>query len=331
MQLARCKVSERSFSHKQAEPVTAPDRWLKPGASNYRGSSPVACGGLKPDVVNFALYLTTDLGQHWAPLQPPLDPQGSSTHPSTFDTLGALATYQQVTYALFLSPPRSASRRSVAFLMSRDHLRTWMPIPDMGGIPIIDGFWLNPVTGALLVMHSSDTGYLETLQTSTDGGRTWTILAPPHIPVVLDDIAVQQPFTDQPWQICGGDPTTGVNENGVQQNPHNMDTLACTADGGAHWMTYQLAVPNDLGGGVDTGANYTLVGIADDGAVLLKTPGGLERIVRGGARAQALGAVPNGGELLYAAGGGTGVLWSAPQDGYTDPDAQGRIFTASYA
>jgi hypothetical protein len=41
--------------------------------------------------------------------------------------------------------------------------------------------------------------------------------------------------------------------------------------------------------------------------------------------------VPNGGQMTYAPGSGTGVLWSALQGGYTDPDLQGHLFTASYA
>lgn len=287
-------------------------------------------GGCAPAVecINFALYVTTDLGQRWAPLQAPLNPQGPRSPYNTLETLGALATYQQVTYALFRSPPRSASTQSVAFVMSRDHLRTWTPVDGLGGVAIGD-FWLNPVTGALLVMSTTGWYNQEAFQTSFDGGRTWTELAAPPFPFAVYDIAVQQPFTDQPWQICGGDPSSRI-ENGVQQNPH-MDALACTSDGGAHWAIHQLAVANDRGSGANTGANYTLVGIADDGAALVTTPAGLARIVNGTAGAQALGLAPNAGLLIYAAGGGAGVLWSAPQGGYTDPDAQGRILTASYA
>jgi hypothetical protein len=44
-------VSDHACAHQQAEPATTPELWLKPGAPTYRGSSPVACGRLKPDTV----------------------------------------------------------------------------------------------------------------------------------------------------------------------------------------------------------------------------------------------------------------------------------------
>jgi hypothetical protein len=76
--------------------------------------------------------------------------------------------------------------------------------------------------------------------------------------------------------------------------------------------------------------SFTLIGIADDGSALLTTPNGLERVVPGVAGMQSLGQAPSGGLMTYIDGGGAGALWSAPQQGYTDPDALGRIFTALY-
>jgi hypothetical protein len=94
-------------------------------------------------------------------------------------------------------------------------------------------------------------------------------------------------------------------------------------------MLNQLDVPNDAGGteggGGNSGANYGLVGIADDGSVLLTTPSGLERVVPGVSGMQPLGPMPNGGLMTYVVGDGAGALWSAPQQNYTDPDPQGRI------
>src|SRR5215469_379657 len=48
IELVRCKMSDHAFSHKQAEPVTTQDCWLKPrGSPPHRlDSSPAACGGL---------------------------------------------------------------------------------------------------------------------------------------------------------------------------------------------------------------------------------------------------------------------------------------------
>ena len=279
----------------------------------------VPAGGCFPYVqcVNFVLYLTTDAGQHWVRLHGPQD---------TLDTLGSLATHQDVTYALFRSPPRSASMQASAFVMSRDNLRTWKPVAGPLG-DAVTNFWLNPFNGDMLVTTSTGWYHRETFVTSTGRDATWTKLAAP--PFAFFDFAVQQPFTDQPWSICGGD-SSSTFINGMQQNTH-MDALACTSDSGAHWTTHQLDVPNDRGGRPNSGANYTLVGIADDGSALLTTPAGLERVASGRAGAQALGAAPNAGLLIYVAGGGAGVLWSAPQGGYTNPDSQGRIFTAMYA
>jgi len=278
------------------------------------------------DCINYALYLSTDAGRHWAPLSP--SPNAGDTHAS-LATLAALATRQGATYALFRSTPRSASGQAAAFVVSHDDMRSWSPVPGLVGLTIT-GFWLNPVTGALLVMTSGG-GYSDAVafETSTNDGATWSTLAAPPFPFAVYDIAVQQPFTAQPWRICGGDPTSDI-LNGAQQNPH-MDMLACTSDGGAHWATSHLDAPNDRAGAPNTGANYTLVGIADDGSALLTTPAGLERVVSGGTQAQSLGPAPNGGETVYAVGAGAGALWSGPQGGYADPDPQGRIFTASYA
>lgn len=282
------------------------------------------------ECINYALYLTTDAGRHWARLPPPKARQAEPPNialsaPIYLDTLVTLATRQGVTFALFRSTPRSATTTTVALVMSRDHMRNWAPVPGLMGLTIT-GFWLNPFTGALLVTTSLG-GYNQvTCESSTNDGASWSILPAPPFPFAFYDFVVQQPFTDQPWAICGGDPSS-MFLHGVQQNPY-MDTLACTSDSGAHWETHQLNVPNDRGGEPDTGANYTLVGVADDGAALLTTPAGLERVISGSAGAQALGSAPNAGQLLYTAGGGAGALWSGPQPGYPDP--QGRIFTASY-
>jgi hypothetical protein len=249
--------------------------------------------------------------------------------------LEEFATHAGVTYAIFGSTPRSASRGATAFVMSRDNMSTWSPVPGFAASPTpapafnaiaVVGFWLNPYTGRLLAMTTNGFYNQEAFLTSTDSGADWTPLPRPPFPFAVYEIAVQQPFTDQPWRICGGD-TSSVTIHGVQQN-NNMDSLACTADDGAHWTTYHLNVPNDRGGVV---ANYTLVAISDDGSPLLTTPSGLERVASGSGAMQSLGQAPQGGTLLYAAGAGVGVLWSAPVGGYPDTDPQGRIFTASYA
>ena len=295
-------------------------------------------GGCIPvvDCDSYALYLSTDTGQQWTslPALPNPDKYGAS---QPLETLSALATYQQTTYALFGSAPRDASVQTVSFVMSRDDLRTWTPVPGLAEESGITAFWLNPSTGALLILTTTHVMYQETFLTSVNGGESWSTVPAPPFPFFLDDIVVQQPYTNQPWHICGSQAGTS---NGVQPNPY-IDDVACTADGGAHWQTQRLSPPANAANIPGVGPLYTLVGIADDGSLLLffpdagyelpEMPGELERVVSSVSGAQSLGRAPNGGLLTYSAGGGGGVLWFAPQDYYPDPDLQGRIFTASYA
>lgn len=283
------------------------------------------------DCVNYALYLSTNAGQSWARLQPPKS-QTTTQWPMSgqplYQTLPAFATRQGVTYAIFGSAPRSASISAVTFVVSHDGMRSWTPITGLDASGIL-GLWVNPVSGSMLVMTTDHMYNHETFLTSVDGGATWRTLAAPPFPFSIDDVAVQQPFTDQPWRICGGDPSS-MTINGVQQNKH-MDDLACTADGGASWRIHRLDVPNNLGGGIHGSANYNLIGIADDGSALLTTPSGLERIAGDSGAEQSLGHAPEVGLLVYAAGSGNGVFWAVPQSGYPDANPQGRFFTAAYA
>ncbi len=282
--------------------------------------SVLPAGGCVPvvDCMNTTLSLTTDAGRQWARFQGPQD------------TLVEFATFQGATYAIFRSTARSASVSASAFVVSHDDMRTWTPVPGFGGglETQISSFWLNPYNGRLLALLSGAAYNQVIFMASTDAGAHWTHLASPPIPFAFYDFAVQQPFTDQPWRICGGDPSS-MFLKGVQQN-QNMDTLACTTDSGDHWVTYHLDVPNDRAGTAASGVNYTLVGIADDGCALLTTPAQLERLACGSGAAQPLGPAPNVGLMVYVAGGGAGALWSAPQGGYSDAEPQGRIFTASY-
>ena len=295
-------------------------------------------GGCVPavDCDSYALYLSTTMGQHWTSL-PALPNPDTREASQPLETLSALATYQQTTYALFGSAPRDASAQTVSFVLSRDDLRTWTPIPVLADVSGITAFWLNPSNGALLILTTTHFMYQETFLTSVNGGESWTTIPAPPFPFFLDDIAVQHPFTNQPWHICGSQAGTS---NGVQPNPY-IDDVACTADGGAHWQTHRLSPPASAGNIPGIGPLYTLVSIADDGSLLLffpdagydlpEMPGELERVVSSVSGVQALGRASNGGLLTYSAGGGNGVLWFAPQGGYPDPDPQGRIFTASYA
>jgi hypothetical protein len=260
-------------------------------------------------------YVTTDFGAHWSSLHGPLG------YPLALATRGALA------YALFSSPPASASLGSFAFVKSTDGRRTWttVDVPSVGGGGPFAGpnqeqvraFWLNPIDGALLVMTSNSFFNDEHFWSSSDGTQ-WAQLSAPPFAFDFTDLVVQQPFTAAPWRICGGDKASyGV--NGQNLNTH-IDDIACTADSGAHWVTRT----------VDT-STYTLVAIADDSDLLYTDRSTLERFAFGSSGFESLGTVPNAGTLVYAASHGAGVLWAGPIDNYPNPDQQGRVYTASYA
>jgi hypothetical protein len=267
-----------------------------------------------------APYVTTDFGAHWAPLLGPA-PRG---YPF------ALATRRAVTYALFGSPPASASPADLTFVKGTDGMRTWAPVD----IPLRMGsglapeqeqvfaFWLNPVTGALLAQASNSYFLDEHFWMSADG-TTWTQLHASPFP--FDLFVVQQPFTDATWRICGGEQGQWYFGPG-QINQHPLD-IACTADSGAHWVVRHL----DSSLTSDPNTPYEPVAIADDGDMLLTISSTLYGFAIGTGGFESLGPVPNTTTPVYAAGAGDGVLWVGPFNYQPNPDAQGRIFTASYA
>jgi hypothetical protein len=283
--------------------------------------------------INYTLFVTTNMGQQWLPLTPPRGPSSPEGQPP-LDTIYELATYQQTTYGVFEPTPEDLSTLAGGVFMSRDHLRTWTLVP---GLPYRIGqsfteyavgeFWLNPVTGAMLAMATNNVlGSRETFLSSNDPGTRWTTLTMPTFVSTSYNITVQQPYTNQPWHICGGNANYVVTNS--NQGTPNADILVCTGDGGAHWTTTQLDQPNYSGSGPGAGPSYTLVGIADDGAVLLMTATGLERVVPGVPGMQSLGPAPNLGIMTYVDGGGAGALWSTPGNSTSAPP--GRIYIAQY-
>jgi hypothetical protein len=184
--------------------------------------------------------------------------------------------------------------------------------------------WLNPYNGALLV-ETSNSFFNDEHFWSSSNGTQWTALPAPPFPFAVDSFVVQQPFTDAPWRICGGDPAA-YGTIGQNANTH-IDDLACTADSGAHWVTRHIDFATS-GGNLP---GYTLVTIANDGGLLFSDGPNLKRFAIGTGGIESLGPVPNAGLILYASGDGAGMLWAGPADYYPDSDPQGRIFTASYA
>jgi hypothetical protein len=294
---------------------------VQPGTLVARASLPsdgcMAC-------TNAVAYVTTDYGAQWSLLRLP-----SSEH----SYIRALATRGSVSYAIFDSPPASASPADTVFVRSTDGMRMWttVPVPTVGdarlGVPQpeqVMGLWLNPYNGALLV-ETSNSYFNDEHFWSSSNGTQWTALPAPPFPFDVGSFVVQQPFTAAPWRICGGDPAA-FGTIGQNANTH-IDDLACTADSGAHWVTRHTDFATHGGDLPD----YTLVTIADDGGLLFTNGPTLDRFAIGSGDVESLGPLPNAGLILYASGGGAGRLWAGPAGGYPDADTQGRIFTASYA
>jgi hypothetical protein len=292
----------------------------QPGTLVARASLPsdgcMAC-------TNAVAYVTTDYGAQWSLLRFP-----SNRH----SYIRALATRGSVSYAIFGNPPASATLADDVFVKSTDGMRTWttVPVPTVSAaqaVPLTEqvmGLWQNPYNGALLV-ETSNSFIRDEHFWSSSNGTQWTALPAPPFPFAVYSFVVQQPFTDAPWRICGGDPAA-FGTIGQNANTH-IDDLACTADSGAHWVTRHIDFAT--GGGDLPG--YTLVTIADDGGLLFDNGPTLERFAIGTGGVESLGPVPNAGFILYASGGGAGMLWAGPADNYPDADPQGRIYTANYA
>jgi hypothetical protein len=236
----------------------------------------------------------------------------------------ALATIHGVTFALRQIPavPGSGETLTTELAMSSDQLRTWTPID--AAIRVASpqeqplDFSLNPTTGALLVSASDNNGGPPRLWSSSDTGQHWRELPTPGGNAVsLSWLVVQPPTGDAPWHVCGG--TSG---------PTNMDSVACSTDGGATW-THPVPFP--------VAQQYRVGGLASDGALLLTgafgvdaqgTPSGamLYRLPAGATRWQTLGPVPEP-VVRYASSPGAGTLWDLP-DSRSAFDPQGRAFTA---
>ena len=249
-------------------------------------------------------FVTRNAGQMWTPMTGP------------YTILLQLATRGGATYALFSQRPQSITQTKSSLAVSRDGLRTWTSLN--GAFSPIQRFWLNRFTGAVLAL--TDDNGLWWLPPGT--GQSWEGFPNPPFPAGNGGITVQPPFADQPWHVCSTN-QAGAYLNG-EPNPHTED-LACTADGGATWTIRHIPAL----------ANYAalVIAIADDGSVLLEQGrSSLYRLAPGQTTLESLGPVPPSATVVYMAGTGSGVLWSLPTY-YAGQvvDAQGRVFTASYA
>ena len=220
---------------------------------------------------------------------------GMSWQTHTANALGAIGQLASVgsrTYALFVQGQTDALAVSV------DGLATWRNITGPMAGQGLTTFWANGATGALLAETKASFPGAVTLWQSSDGGASWSSVAPPFASVG-GVVARATTSGAAPWTICldSGDNLPGA--------------IACSTNGGARWTSLPLFDDSGLSG-------YGVIGIAGDGAVLAE--GGantfqrLYRLPHGATRWQSLGDLPaTNGTLLYAPTTGSGgLLWSLP-------------------
>lgn len=251
----------------------------------WGGCMGLAADALNPRIVVLtggaggASAVTLNGGQSWR--------VGSSPITST---LWSLATFGSHTYTL--SSNGGAGGSAIRLYRSADGLVSWRDVSPPMGSQTIPAFWVNPITGSLLVESQAGFGGPMTLWRSSDDGSTWTqnILA-------LGDISavVASPLRgSSTWVIC------------VDADDHE-----CSTDSGRTWSPLPPLVDTGLRG-------YRLLAVTGDGSVLavgstdMYQP--IYRLAPGASRWQALGPAPlTTGTLHYTPAPGTdGYIWSFP-------------------
>jgi photosystem II stability/assembly factor-like uncharacterized protein len=287
-------------------PSAPPQLWLThDGAATWRqvitlpgppvaGSCTLTLDALDPQI---AVYLVTSTGDTGLPDHAYITRDGGVTWDAQpgppAPVIGALATAHGTTYALRSAVSSQGS--SAALYVSSDGMRTWRLIS--GHVPYNQmGFWLDPATGALLLLvNTGDVG--QELWTTRDGGRSWSQLPAPSMNYIVGTPA------GHPWHICGFWATPGA---------ARPNRVRCSTDGGYTWtaepdLDAQLKWPD-------------VFAIAADGALLAEgttdvsqsTNHTVYRLAPHASRWQALGQAPPQA-VFYAAEPGKGLLWSLPE------------------
>ncbi len=199
---------------------------------------------------------------------------------------------------------------------SNDGMATWRTV-DSAIQQQVSVFWLNPFNGELLASSSIvSTQGVEgmpipstSMWRSDDGGAHWNKLPTPMGYTVL----VQTPQPNSPWNICLGDDWAG--------------TLYCGDDSGQQWTARPALSAKTIFDPLYTaltrdGSILALSAIPNaDGYQLYRLPPGADRWLD-------IGPLPEM-MLLYApVVGGSGALWSTPENSFTI-DAQGWVFAVA--
>jgi photosystem II stability/assembly factor-like uncharacterized protein len=243
------------------------------------------------DISRISSFASFDYGSHWRKL----------IYPSPFAVGPKIASYSSNIYGSGAAENPGGDQ---GLWVSRDQMRTWQALTLPGNTSASD-FWLNPITGALLVAANS------TLFSSVDGGATWVQLPARSSAGIL--WLVQPPRGSAPWQICGA----------LQAN-----TLTCSGDAGQTWAARPaLNLAQDSPKGFEYVAPVSFFALASDGAVLAgvtadQRPAHLYRLPAGASVWQDVGPMQTYYDSgpTYAPTSTSGALWLRSS----------QVFTAAY-
>jgi hypothetical protein len=250
---------------------------------------------------HIAHFATYDHGATWEPVA---DADGTYYE--------KLITWQKVKFALRNIEPRDQPDQDLRLATSVDNMRSWQRIDTplkARGLHVTD-FWLDDVTGALIVRAGSASSSLQVWR-SADQGASWTMIPDQQANLDTYDGGFAQPTGA--WSLCAITPADASPLTG-----------RCTIDGGQTWSRFHRqapeisssVLPDDLRGLV-----VQVVFKRDDGAFVLSVMGSdramlLLRLDPVSGKWMTLGQIP-AAFLRYApnASGGAGVLWAIPVGG----------------
>jgi len=114
-------------------------------------------------------------------------------------------------------------------------MMNWQALP-VPSDATVNAFWLNPLTGALLLTAFLQGSSGESLFTSVDGGVRWTQLPTPSIAQLT--WTIQAPQGEGPWRICG---SAALGDSGLEGN-----SLIRSSDSGQTWVAQPaLSLPKN--------------------------------------------------------------------------------------
>jgi len=200
--------------------------------------------GTTVGLTNFATF---DFAAHWQKLAP--------AQPQHFIADGnQMASWQGNIYAVGTTQIPGGSDSGI--WVSADQMRSWRRLTPPDGLTTFSPtFWVNPSSGALLMLVANDPPYR-----SDDHSATWASIASGQ--TGQGGWIVAAPQTGQPWNLC----RTSVAVSSSPVHGGQPGTVSCTTDGGQTWTSpqpefvYSVAFNPKAGG-------FWIIGVASEFAV----------------------------------------------------------------